>query len=104
MLGASKVTANVGAFFENEKFNFRIGYAWRDKYLAAQDRGTPLYQDAVGQLSASFNYSLTKNLVLSISGQNLNNPILKNYVYNPDQPARFYANGAQWYAGVRLKF
>jgi iron complex outermembrane receptor protein len=104
MLGASKVTANIGAFYENDKFNFRIGYAWRDSYLAAQDRGTPLYQDAVGQLSASFNYSLTKNLVLSISGQNLNNPILKNYVYNPDQPARFYANGAQWYAGVRLKF
>lgn len=104
MLGASKVTANVGAFFENERFNARIGYAWRSEYLAAQDRGTPLYQDAVGQLSASFNYNLSKNLTLTFSGQNLNNPILKNYVYNKDQPSRFYANGAQYYAGLRLKY
>jgi iron complex outermembrane receptor protein len=104
MLGASKVTANVGAFFENDKFNARLSYAWRSSYLAAQDRGTPLYQDAVGQLAMSFNYSLTPNLTLSISGQNLNNPILKNYVYNKDQPSRFYANGAQYYAGLRLKY
>jgi iron complex outermembrane receptor protein len=104
MLGASKTTANAGAFYENDKFNARIGYAWRSSYLAAQDRGTPLYQDAVGQLSASFNYNIMKNVVLTISGQNLNNPILKNYVYNKDQPARFYANGAQYYAGLRFKY
>ena len=104
MLGASKVTANAGAFFENDKFNARISYAWRSSYLAAQDRGTPLYQDAVGQLAVSFNYSLTRNLTLTFSGQNLNNPILKNYNYNKDQPARFYANGAQYYAGLRLKY
>ncbi len=104
MLGASKVTANVGAFFENDKFNARIGYAWRSSYLAAQDRGAPLYQDAIGQLSASFNYAITKNLTFTLSGQNLNNPILKNYATNRDQPARFYANGAQYYAGLRLKY
>ncbi len=104
MLGASRVTANAGAYYENDKFNARIGYAWRSSYLAAQDRGTPLYQDAVGQLSASFNYSISKNLVLTVSGQNMNNPILKNYVYNPDQPARFYANGAQYYVGLRMKY
>jgi iron complex outermembrane receptor protein len=104
MLGASKVTANAGAFYETASWNARLGYAWRSSYLAAQDRGTPLYQDAVGQLSMSFNYSFSKNLTLSISGQNMNNPILKNYVYNKDQPSRFYANGAQYYAGLRLKF
>ncbi|MGO4467924.1 hypothetical protein, partial [Pseudoduganella sp. RAF53_2] len=73
-------------------------------YLAAQDRGTPLYQDAVGTLSASLNYTISKNVVLTFSGQNLNNPILKNYVYNKDQPARFYVNGVQYYAGVRFKY
>jgi iron complex outermembrane receptor protein len=104
MLGASKVTANGGAFYENDVFNARIGYGWRSAYLAAQDRGTPLYQDAVGTLSASANYTISKNLILTVSGQNLNNPILRNYVYNPDQPARFYSNGAQYYVGLRLKY
>ncbi|HEX8601033.1 MAG TPA: TonB-dependent receptor, partial [Pseudoduganella sp.] len=104
MLGASKTTANVGAYYENDRFNVRLGYAWRSSYLAAQDRGTPLYQDAVGQLSASLNWNITKNVVLTLSGQNMNEPILKNYVYNKDQPARFYANGAQYYAGLRFKY
>jgi iron complex outermembrane receptor protein len=104
MIGASKTTANGGVFFENDTFNARLSYAWRSSYLAAQDRGTPLYQDAVGQLSASFNYNISKNIVLTISGQNMNNPILKNYVFNPDQPARFYSNGAQYYAGLHIKY
>ena len=104
LLGASKVTANAGAFYENATFNARIGYSWRSSFLAAQDRGTPLYQDDVGTLSLSMNYSLTKDLILTYAGQNLNNPILKNYIFNPDQPARFYANGAQHYLGLRFKF
>ncbi|MGO4469745.1 TonB-dependent receptor, partial [Pseudoduganella sp. RAF53_2] len=28
MLGASKVTANIGGYYENDKFNARISYAW----------------------------------------------------------------------------
>ncbi len=104
MLGASKTTANAGAYYENDKFNVRLSYAWRSAFLAAQDRGTPLYQDASGTVSASFNYNISKNIVLTLSGQNLNNPILKNYIFNKDQPARFYANGAQYYAGLHIKY
>ncbi|MYM86667.1 TonB-dependent receptor [Rugamonas sp. FT82W] len=104
MLGASKTTANAGVYYENDKFNVRLSYAWRSAFLAAQDRGTPLYQDASGTVSASFNYNISKNIVLTLSGQNLNNPILKNYIYNKDQPARFYANGAQYYAGLHIKY
>ena len=104
LLGASKYTSNFGVYFENDTFNARVGYSWRSSYLAALDRGTPLYQDAVGSLAVSLNYLLTKDLTLSYSGQNLNNPILKNYVFNPDQPGRFYSNGAQHYVGLRFKF
>jgi iron complex outermembrane receptor protein len=104
MLGASKTTANIGAFYENDQFNVRVSYAWRSSFLAAQDRGTPLYMDSIGTLSASLNYQITKNLTFTLSGQNLNDPVLKNYVYNKDQPARFYANGVQYYAGLRFKY
>jgi iron complex outermembrane recepter protein len=104
LLGTSKVTTNVGAYFENSTFNARIGYTWRSSYLAALDRGTPLYQDAVGSLAISLNYNLFDNITLSYSGQNLNDPVLKNYVFNPDQPGRFYSNGSQHYIGMRFKF
>lgn len=104
LLGTSKVTTNMGVYFENSSFNARIGYSWRSSYLAALDRGTPLYQDSVGSLSVSANYAISKNLILAYSGQNLNNPILKNYVFNPDQPGRFYSNGSQHYVGLRFNF
>lgn len=104
LLGTSKVTSNFGVYFENASFNARVGYSWRSSYLAAQDRGTPLYQDAVGSLAVSANYIVSKNLTLSYTGQNLNNPVLKNYVFNPDQPARFYTNGSQHYVGLRFNF
>lgn len=104
VLGASKLTYNVGAFFENDKFNARIGWSWRSSYLAALDRGTPLYQDDFGSLSVAANYAITQNLTATFSGQNVNNPILKNYIFNKDMPARFYANGAQYYLGIRYKY
>ena len=104
VLGASKTTYNVGAFYETDRFNARIGWSWRPSYLAAQDRGTPLYQDDVGSLSVSANYSITPNLVASFSGQNLDNPVLKNYIFNRDMPARFYSNGAQYYMGIRYTY
>ena len=104
LLGTSKVTSNFGVYFENATFNARVGYSWRSSYLAAQDRGTPLYQDAVGSLAISANYIVNKNLTLSYTGQNLNNPVLKNYVFNPDQPGRFYTNGSQHYVGLRFNF
>jgi iron complex outermembrane receptor protein len=34
---------------------------------------------------------------------NLNDPVLKYYAANPDQPAAFYANGRQYYLTLRVK-
>lgn len=58
----------------------------------------------MGSLSASANYNVTKNITLTFAAQNLNNPVLKNYVFNLDQPRGFYSNGTQYYAGMRFKF
>lgn len=104
LVGASKITWNAGAFYERGGFNARVGYSWRSSFLAAQDRGTPLYQDDVGVLSAAINYAINDNITISFDAQNLNNPVLKNYVYNPDQPRSFYNNGRQYYLGLRMKY
>lgn len=104
LLGTSKITYNVGAYFENDVFNARVGWSWRSAYLAAYDRNAPLYQDDTGSLALSANYFINKNISLTFSGENVNKPILKNYVFNPDQPRSFYSNGAQYYAGLRFKF
>ena len=38
------------------------------------------------------------------TGQNLNDPTLKYYAANKDQPRAFYKNGVQYYFTVRAKF
>jgi iron complex outermembrane receptor protein len=38
-----------------------------------------------------------------LEGQNLNNPTLKYYALNQQQPRAFYVNGTQYYLSVRFK-
>ena len=39
-----------------------------------------------------------------LDGQNLNDPTLKYFALNEDQPRAFYKNGAQYYLNLRIKF
>jgi iron complex outermembrane receptor protein len=43
-------------------------------------------------------------VTLTFDVLNLNNPTLKYYGANTDQPRAFYKNGRQYYAGVQLTF
>jgi iron complex outermembrane receptor protein len=54
-------------------------------------------------LTASLQYAFNDMLSVSLDGENLNNPTLKYYALNKDQPRAFYKNGAQYYLTVRAK-
>jgi len=62
-----------------------------------------MHQDDTGVLSASLSYQVTRNVSINFDALNLNDPVLKYYAANPDQPAAFYANGRQYYLTVRVK-
>jgi iron complex outermembrane receptor protein len=104
MIGTSKTAYNLGAYFENDLLSARLMWNHRSAYLNGLDRHSAIYQDAVGTLSASVDYNITKNVALTFQGKDLNNPLLKSYASTPDQPRAFYKNGAQYYAGVRANF
>ena len=42
-------------------------------------------------------------MTLSLDAMNLNNPVLKYYADNTDQPTAFYVNGRQYYVTLRAK-
>ena len=44
------------------------------------------------------------NLTITLDGQNLNNPKLRYYALNNDQPRSIYQNGRQFYLNARIKF
>jgi len=103
LVGASKNTYNVSAYYEDHGFGARIAYTFRSAFFTGLDRATPLHQDDIGTLSASLSYQFTKNVSINFDALNLNDPVLKYYSANRDQPAAFYANGRQYYLMLRMK-
>jgi iron complex outermembrane receptor protein len=104
LVGASKNVYNLGGFYETTHFSARVSYNYRSAFYSGLDRSTAFSQDDTGVLAASLGYLFNDNLSLTLDGQNLNNPTLKYYALNTDQPRAFYKNGRQYYLSLRAKF
>ena len=103
LVGTSKDTYNVQGYFENKAFSARVGYTYRSSFYSGLDRSTAFTQYNIGTLSASLVYTINQNFSVTLDGMNLNNPTLKYYALNEDQPRAFYKNGSQYYLNFRFK-
>jgi iron complex outermembrane receptor protein len=104
LVGTSKNTYSASGWYENQRFSARVSYTYRSAFFSGLDRNSAFSQDEIGDLAASLQYTLNDMWSFSLDGQNLNNPTLKYYSLNKDQPRAFYKNGAQYYFTVRAKF
>ncbi len=103
LVGASRHTGNLVAFYEDARFNARVAYNYRSKFYSGLDRATAFNQDDTENLNASFGVTLSDRFSISVEGRNLNNPKLKYYALNEDQPRAIYQNGRQYYLTFRAK-
>jgi iron complex outermembrane recepter protein len=103
MVGQSAITYNVGAYYEAYGFSAHLDYTYRSHYLFGLDHSSAENEAGIGNLGAALNYTLTKNLSLSLNLLNLANETLKYYGVDTSQPRAFYTNGRQYYFGVRFK-
>jgi iron complex outermembrane receptor protein len=103
LVGTSKNTYNIQGYFENQHFSARVNYNYRSSFYSGLDRSTAFTQYNIGDLSASLGWTINQNFSITLDGQNLNNPTLKYYALNEDQPRAFYKNGAQYYLTFRYK-
>ena len=104
LVGASKVTYNLSGFYENDLFSARVGWNHRSEFYSGLDRETAFYQAAVGDLSASLNVKITKQVSIHFDARNINNPKLKYYALNTDQPRAIYQNGRQYYLTASYEY
>lgn len=104
--GASRNTWNVSGYFENEQFNARLSYTFREAFFAGVSRTDAFYQDDFGTLSASLGYKINDSMSLSLDGLNLNNPKYSYYTETPVgvQQYAMYSNGRQYYLTFRWKY
>jgi iron complex outermembrane receptor protein len=104
LIGASQNVYNIIGYWENYGWSARLAYTFRSHFFVGLDRSTEEFQDDTGTLAASVQYRINKNFALTFDGLNLNDPTLKYYAANTDQPRAFYKNGRQYYFGLRYDF
>jgi iron complex outermembrane receptor protein len=100
LVGTSKNTGNAIAYFETARFGVRVAYNYRSSFYSGLDRGSAFTQAALGTFDASFNWNVNENFLVTFQGLNLNNPRLKYFALNEEQPRAFYKNGAQYYLNL----
>ncbi len=103
VVGASKNTYNLSGYYEDETFNARLSYSYRSAFYSGLDRETAFSQAATGAVSASLGYKINENFSLSFDAHNLNNPKLKYFALNENQPRSIYQSGRQYYLTLRAK-
>ena len=123
MVGASKNSANLGLYFENDTISTRLVYNYRSEYVSTTTAPSPIANSqglsvingvtmpaaptiagAVSNLAFTFNYDFTKQLQLAFSTTNLLNPVRATYRYSQEEQQKLDSSGRQYYLELRYKF
>ena len=102
--GISEHTFNFSTYYENETYSGRISYNYRTGYDTG--RAWPGYQDAYGQIDASFNYNVNENITAVFEVINLTDEHTFSYQEEGVKQALtgVYKDGRRFMAGLRFSF
>jgi TonB-dependent receptor len=102
-------SANLIGYFENEKFQARLAYNWRDDFYTGGTGATsgtpgPNNIESYGQWDMSASYNVNDNLTVFVEGLNLTEETTRSYGRSTRQVIRAGQSGARYNFGVRYNF
>jgi TonB-dependent receptor len=100
-------SANVVAFYENEKVNARVAYNWRGQFLASTQDGAgpnPVYTEPYGQVDMTLGYNVDKHLSFQLDAINLNDGVLRQHSRTKQELESIVQTGPRYMIGARYKF
>ena len=107
LLGLSD-SANLVGFYENDSFQARIAYNWRDEFLNATTGGNnqqePAYTEDYAQLDLSVTYNVTDNLIIAFEGINITEEDRRVHARGDDMIIYAAEQSARYALGVRYNF
>jgi iron complex outermembrane receptor protein len=122
MVGASRISGNLGLYFENDRFSARLVYNYRGEYVnsstapapTANSQGlstiggiamptAPFIAAPVSNLALSLNYRIGPTEI-SFNATNLTNPVRATYRYSETEQQKLDVSGRQYYLEARYKF
>jgi iron complex outermembrane receptor protein len=103
--GLADKTYNLTFYYENERFDARISYNYKDKYVERIERSLyPVYRDAYGQTDIALGYKLTDNIKLSLKAINLTDEETTGYTLTPAFPVINEYSGRRISLDLRADF
>jgi TonB-dependent receptor len=102
-------SANFIAFYENDAFQTRIAYNWRDEFFqrfGQNDRSTtePTIVEEYGQIDVSASYDITKSVTVFIEGINITGEEIRTRGRHANQMLNLSTGSARYGLGVRASF
>jgi TonB-dependent receptor len=100
-------SANLVVFYENDKWQVRAAYNWRDKFLTALQDGerlNPVYTEAYGQLDINASYKLTENLSVHAEVINATDGTQRLHGRSKSQALYVVQTGPRYMFGANYKF
>jgi TonB-dependent receptor len=93
--GLSKTSYNAELYYSTDRFEARLAYNWRERYLltmAAANLNVPAWSDDYGQLDASVQFNVTDQIKVGLQGVNLSDSTYKVLVDNLNDAGLTYHN------------
>ncbi|MEH6396465.1 TonB-dependent receptor [Pseudoalteromonas sp.] len=103
--GLADETYNLTFYYENESFDARISYNYKDKYVEYIERDMyPVYRDAYGQTDVSLGYNINDSVKVTLEGINITGEETKGYTLDPAFPTMYEFSGRRVSLGLRAIF
>ena len=104
-IGLADNTYNVTLFYENDRFQARASYNYKDKYVEGIGYEMyPIWRDGYGQTDISVSYDLTDSIQLSLEGINVTDEATTGYTMDPSFPTMYELSGRRVTFGLRASF
>ena len=97
-------SANIVGFYENDRWQARVAYNWRDEFLNGTRNDSPHYTEEFGQWDLRVNWLATDNLNVFVEGINVTNESQRIYNRYPIQFTDANQFEARWAVGARYAF
>jgi iron complex outermembrane receptor protein len=104
-VGLADKAYNFTLYYENEKFQARVSYNYKGKYVEGIGYEMyPIWRSGYGQTDISVSYNINERIQLSLEGINVTDEVTKGYTMDPSFPTMYEKSGRRFSLGLRMNF
>jgi TonB-dependent receptor len=100
-------SANLVGFYENDRFEARVAYNWRGKFLTSTSDGAgpnPVYVEPYAQVDLRLGYKIDDHATLAFEVLNLNDAVQRLHERHENEVVGVSQTGRRYVVGLSYKF